>query len=77
MAARVEAAPRRRRRARFYVVSDGGDGGERRRYYLNAADLDTAIAETAGMEAAEVGQIVDIYRVGRTDPVAVMVDVEG
>ena len=60
------------RRARFYVIAEDG-----RRRPLRAGDLDAAISETQGLEAADVGQTVDVYRYGRTDPVAVMVDVEG
>ena len=35
-----------------------------------------AIAEASGLDAGDVGQTVDVFRFGRTDPVAVSVDVE-
>ena len=44
---------------------------------MRAGDLDAAIAEAAGLDAADVGQIVDVWRYGSPDPVAVSVDVEG
>ncbi len=66
---------RRRRRpdgTRFYV-----GGLDQRRRPLRAGDLDAAIAEAAGLDAADVGQIVDVWRYGSPDPVAVSVDVGG
>lgn len=60
------------RRTRFYVVNTEG-----RRRPLRAGDLDAAIAEAAGLDAADVGAVVDVFRFGRTDPVAVSVDVAG
>ena len=33
-----------------------------------------AIAEASGLDAGDVGQTVDVFRFGRTDPVAVSVD---
>ena len=59
-------------RKRFFVVAEDAE-----RYWLRAGDLDAAVEEASGLDATEVGQIVDVYRDGQTDPVAVSVDVEG
>ena len=65
--------------ARYYVRVEDDDTGRVRRVYLRSSDLDAAIRETTGLEAAEVGQIVDVYRDGDRydEPAAVDVDVEG
>ena len=60
------------RRTRFYVV-----GLDQRRRPLRAGDLAAAIVEAAGLDAADVGQTVDVFRFGLADPVAVSVPVEG
>lgn len=57
---------------RFYV-----GGLDQRRRPLRAGDLDAAIAEAAGLDAGDLGQIVDVWRYGSPDPVVVSVDVEG
>ena len=44
---------------RFYV-----GGLDQRRRPLWAGDLDVAIAEAAGLDAGDVGQIVDVWRHG-------------
>ena len=61
------------RTARGSTSAASTSGGAR----CGAGDLDAAIAEAAGLDAADVGQIVDVWRYGSPDPVAVSVDVGG
>ena len=62
-----------RSRRRFYVVAESTG----RRRPLFARDLAAAISEAAKLDPADVGRMVDVWQFGRTDPVAVDVEVEG
>ncbi len=61
----------------FIDVTDETADAYGRRVYLEAADGDAAVEEAAGLDVADVGQIVDIRADGDPEPVAVSVDVEG
>lgn len=63
-----------RTRARRYFVVAKNTG---RRQPLRATTIDDAVAEAKELEAATVGQVIDVWQYGRRRPVAVSIDEEG